>query len=502
MPLATPNWTDPLGSRNNPLIDNQPSGELASNRPTYATIVAKNYLAHARVLGRSIREHHPHQRLVVLLIDDEAGDHRDDSEPFELMRPSDLGLGRAEFHRMATIYNVLELSTAIKPWLLEHLVATRSRPVVYLDPDIEVFSPLDELEHFVHEHAIVLTPHSTTAMPRDELGPSEIGILKAGVYNLGCIAINSRSAEFLAWWKERLARDCLASPDEGYSVDQKWVDFVPSLFPDHYILRDTAYNVAYWNLFGRAFTERCNQYFVDERPLRFFHFSGFSPKHPNELSSHQTRISLSEHPALAHACRRYRTQLVEQGYWETTDIAYGFGSTKTGVAIDQWVRRLYRTRLIEQERRGEQVTLPDPFDDSEAPRFLEWLSSLPRQARQYLLERYPDNVEPAGFPEKGVHPPTMNLPRRAKAALRKPVAPLLRVLDRRFAIVHHHIDERASQLAQDVNTDVESMVELVLTFERFAIDFTERIDHITETLEALLAKLSTIVDDDSAARGT
>ena len=36
-------------------------------------------------------------------------------------------------------------------------------------------------------------------------------------------------------------------------TDQRWVDFVPSLF-DHLILKDPGCNVAYWNLHGRELT--------------------------------------------------------------------------------------------------------------------------------------------------------------------------------------------------------------------------------------------------------
>ena len=47
---------------------------------------------------------------------------------------------------MAAIYDVMELSTAVKPWLLRHLL---ERPgvdsVTYLDPDIQVFDSLDEI---------------------------------------------------------------------------------------------------------------------------------------------------------------------------------------------------------------------------------------------------------------------------------------------------------------------------------------------------------------------
>ncbi len=44
---------------------------------------------------------------------------------------------------MAAGYSVLELSTAVKPWLLRHLLHDRGVPdITYLDPDIQVFGSL------------------------------------------------------------------------------------------------------------------------------------------------------------------------------------------------------------------------------------------------------------------------------------------------------------------------------------------------------------------------
>ncbi len=93
----------------------------------------------------------------------------------------------------------------------------------------------------------------------------------------------------------------------------------------------------------------------------------------------------------------------------------------------------------------------------------------------------------------------MSLRRTAKAALKKPVGPFLRVLDRRFDALRDQLQAvdgrtdqllqvRLDQLREDVNTDLETVAELVLTFERFALEFSERSERITEILESLLAR--------------
>lgn len=71
--------------------------------------------------------------------------------------------------------------------------------------------------------------------------------------------------------------------------------------------KDTNYNVAYWNLHDRSLRysgwdqERPTPdslWKVDGRPLVTFHFSGFSPDQPQQLSRHDNRYKLSSLPSV------------------------------------------------------------------------------------------------------------------------------------------------------------------------------------------------------------
>jgi hypothetical protein len=241
------------------------------------TIIAKNYAPFARVLAESLREHHD-ARLTVLVVDDPAGHLDPAGEPFDLVTPADLDL--PAFERMAGYYEILELTTAVKPWLLRRLMADQDH-VVYLDPDIRFYAPCPELAELAREHGVVLTPHNVTPMPRDGRKPSEQDILIAGSYNLGFIALRNDAATdaFLDWWSERLLTQCVVDPERGLFVDQRWIDFVPGMMPDHHILRDPGLNVAYWNLGSRPLAPAPGGgALAAGAPLRFFHFSGFDPR--------------------------------------------------------------------------------------------------------------------------------------------------------------------------------------------------------------------------------
>ena len=73
------------------------------------------------MLAESFVEHHPAASFTVLVID-APSTYEFESEPFRVVTPYDIGLARREFHRMAMIYGVTELATAVKPWLLETLL--------------------------------------------------------------------------------------------------------------------------------------------------------------------------------------------------------------------------------------------------------------------------------------------------------------------------------------------------------------------------------------------
>lgn len=334
------------------------------------TIVTRSYLPLARVLATSFLEHHPTGTMTVLIFDAEPGEI--DGEPFEVWTPDDLRLPPSEFRRMAMIYDAFELSTALKPFLLECLLDNAVGPVTYFDADIQIFAPLSDVDDRARESDIVLTPHLLSPIVRDGLLPSEGSILKAGVYNLGFLTLGRRHP-ILAWWQERLRRHCLAYAVDETFVDQRWIDFVPGLW-NHTILRDVGFNVAYWNVDQRMVAHDGDCYTVDGRPLRFFHFSGYSPDRPDELSRYQTRTTLRDHPTLARLCDDHAQRLVDAGYNEFRATPYRHGTTHAGTPIDVNARRAARSALLAHEE-GDGAPPPDPFDETRGDDFAEFLRS-------------------------------------------------------------------------------------------------------------------------------
>src|SRR5262249_32148564 len=128
----------------------------------------------------------------------------------------------------------------------------------------------------------------------------------------------------------------------------------------------------------RQLTWDGSRYLVEGRPLRSFHFSGYSPDKPYVLSGHlgnAPQILLSKHPVLARLCKNYAERLAGAGFHEFKDIHYKFGNTDTGLVLDARIRSIYRREFLDCEQRKERIAIPDPFTAESADNFERWLAS-------------------------------------------------------------------------------------------------------------------------------
>lgn len=275
------------------------------------SIVAKNYLAHARVVSRSFLRHNPGARMFMLLIDDVEGYFDPTQEPFELVRLEDLGI--PDLAALRARYSVLELATAVKPFLLRRLLERVER-LLYLDPDIEVFDALEPLFAALETKAILLTPHILKPVDDGKM-PDEKTFLQCGAYNLGFIGVSRRAGPMLAWWEERCRKYCLVEAGQSLFVDQKWIDLVPGMFEGVEIVADPSYNVAYWNLHEGRLGGK----------VRFVHFSGFDAEHPDVVSKYQTRFTMASLGEGARLFAGYARALLDAGYREVTRWPYSYG---------------------------------------------------------------------------------------------------------------------------------------------------------------------------------
>lgn len=344
------------------------------------TSCALNYLPKARVLFNSLRKHHPEFVLHLALADDPRGLVRLENEPFDdLMTISDLGI--PDWKAWAFCHPIVELCTAIKPFALLRLLAREDcGKVLYFDPDIAVFSRLDDIVQALDEIDIALTPHQLT--PETSIRSvidNEITSLRNGIYNLGFIGVacGDESRRFAAWWATRLYHFCRDEPAHGLFTDQRWIDLVPAFFDGVGILRTTRHNAATWNVTMRQVSGDVNKgILIDGQPLGFYHFTGFD-KGDHEYMAAKVA---GDNPALRGLIDWYvqHTQLLAQDRLSQVQWAFRSFSNDQPIAPEQ--------RLVYRERPDLQARFQDPFDASPGDTYLRWWHTKAPKAFPGLFE--------------------------------------------------------------------------------------------------------------------
>lgn len=343
-----------------------------STRTIYFTILARNYLAKAVALADSLRRHHPDAELVVVFIDvlrDQDLPALPDLPGVRLASTEALGLPERKVLRLATIYNLVEFATAIKPVLFRRFLE-EAEQAVYLDPDTYVTSPMVELpfDLAATEGGILLTPHYLAPVDGEgELGEGHL--LHVGFYNLGFCAVDRRARAFLDWWWGHLEWECLWDPMSGLFVDQKWVDLGAGYFAAGN-WRHAGYNVSIANLHERPIASDDEGYYIASTGdrLRLFHFHAFDTSAPTELSTRfaSTAHLRTDNAALDSLCVEYAEALIKNEQMLPEAPPYPYFTDTRGRRISRQLRRAYR---LESEGGAD---LPSPFVAAEADAFDAW----------------------------------------------------------------------------------------------------------------------------------
>lgn len=341
---------------------------MSTNQITICTIIAKNYLAYVRTLTDSFLKNNPEGKVFVLLVDDMDNKLNPEKEKFTLINIDQIGLENLE--DFCFKYTVLEQNTGVKAHFLKYLFEKYNlKKLIYFDPDILFTNSLENLWKLLDKKSIVLTPHLTAPI-FDEKRPSEYDIMRSGSFNLGFIALSKTetTSKFLDWWIPHLMEEGYSDVEKGMFVDQKWVDLVPSLFDDVYIIRHPGYNAAYWNLMQRSVKIIDGKITINGKPLYFFHFSGFSPENFENVSKHQNRFVLKDIESMRPLFEFYRDMLVENGYLEIKNWKCKFDYFDNGAKIPDEARRVYAEAITQG------LDFGNPFSTSGSKSFINFLN--------------------------------------------------------------------------------------------------------------------------------
>ncbi|HEY0109636.1 MAG TPA: hypothetical protein VGB67_08425, partial [Fibrella sp.] len=163
------------------------------------SIVARNYIPMANALGDSLKRVHPDVSYFIVVADAEDDTVKFDAQRYPVVPATALGIG--QLRQMAFKYNVTEFCTALKPFAFNYFFKQGSQRVIYFDPDICVFAPLDDLFDQLRESSLVVTPHICT-MEESYTGLVPDGMLMlVGIFNFGfCAIANKKNGRRVIEW--------------------------------------------------------------------------------------------------------------------------------------------------------------------------------------------------------------------------------------------------------------------------------------------------------------
>lgn len=341
------------------------------------TSAALNYAPKARVLFDSVRRWHPDWRLHLALAD----------AP-EMADAAKAATGADEVHVLPDLqipawrawafgHSLMELATAIKPWVLTRILERADcAGALYIDPDVAVFSRLDDLASELSGRDILLTPHQTAPeRTHDGIVFNEVCTLQHGVYNLGFVGVaaSDEGRAFARWWADRCYRFCRADIPNGIFTDQRWIDLAPAYFDGVRVLRSPRFNVAPWNLSHRKVEgEAPASVRVNGEQLGFFHFSAIDQAKPFG--------GADASPAVQALAAWYRSQTAKAAE-RALDAPWAFARFADGAPV------LDEQRLVFRLRGDLQRAYPDPFG-SGPKSFQAWWGA---QAKA----EFPDLFEPS-----------------------------------------------------------------------------------------------------------
>jgi hypothetical protein len=327
-----------------------------------------SYLGRATILAETLKAAHPDWEIYGLMVDEPPPglDVGVALRFFDrVVYAKDLGIPR--WKAWLFKHDIVEASTAVKGRMARYLLSLGASHVVYLDPDIAVFHPLDRIIEKLEDHSVILTPHQVA--PNSRLGyirDNELAALKYGIFNLGFVAINNDDTghAFADWWDARTYEACYDEVETGIFTDQKWCDLVPALFPRVYIERDPSFNVASWNLSTRTirFSES-GQITVNNLPLKFYHFTKV-----NGVGDFMTEKYAADNIEALEIWNWYKRALIVHANPSIPKNYWAFGTFDNGVKIPKSARVLFRGRSDLYDR------FEDPYQAGSGSYF-EWMTN-------------------------------------------------------------------------------------------------------------------------------
>lgn len=217
------------------------------NHYAFCTIITANYWHYALTLFESLKRFDEAVELHVFVSDSNTEPNQLPDQVYCYFK-ADLcveGPGREIDDRYATTY-ADGFRWSMKSILMKYLLERGYQQIIWADCDLFFVSDYSFLIDDLRAYRFLLTPHRRNRYPEQALGNFQMG-LREGLFNAGFVGANQQAIEILDWWGKLCLFRCKKAQDEGYYVDQRYLDLVPTLFTGVKIIQHRGCNIANWN---------------------------------------------------------------------------------------------------------------------------------------------------------------------------------------------------------------------------------------------------------------
>jgi hypothetical protein len=238
------------------------------------TVCSINQLAHAFVLGDSIKAQHPHTerrpyQYFIGLVDKKSNIPPSIKSPYPIVDIDDIEI--PAFNQMAKRYTHDELTANCKPFFAKYFIQ-KHQQIIYFDCTSFVYHSLDFISQTLDNQDIIIVPQLIYA----SVHPDEKQILNTGIFHAGFFALkqSDETQRFLNWWSNNTQNKGFRDLCKGLNTDQLWLEHVPALFDKVHIEKHAGLNIGVWNLPERNIQTIDNQLFTHNQPLISVNFKG------------------------------------------------------------------------------------------------------------------------------------------------------------------------------------------------------------------------------------
>jgi hypothetical protein len=329
-------------------------------------IATRRRLPGARALARALHGHEPGARCLVLVLDDVQSEISPAQEPFEVIRPASLDLGR--FGLLAGIHAAPELETVVRPAFLRHALDQAEGPVIHLGAETALYGSLGPVFTLLEHHPMVLVPRLHAPVPRDHVRLTDADVARRGVFDLCMLGVapGVEVEVLLRAWSDRVELDRGA---EVPLPSGRFLDMAPGFLPAAHILVDAGVGVSHLNLHERRISQRDARWWANDRPLVTFDFDGVDgvPTRQDEL---------------VELVARHRQELDAHGSAEADGLSYGYDRLADGTPLSPRLRAAIRDAELDGSLHR------SPFSAAGTSDLLQWLNEPAPQGAAAGVTRY------------------------------------------------------------------------------------------------------------------